>query len=172
METGTRLVRPSSSNQGPHLNEKMPPQVTADKSAARGNTVWLVYALLCVLWWGVWGFLSKLGSDRVSPQELQVLFTVGMIPPVVIACAKLGFKVETNPHGAAYGILNGVFSGLGMVAYYAALARGQASIIGPFTAMYPLLTVILAFILLKERINRVQAAGMVLALAAIFILSL
>jgi uncharacterized membrane protein len=67
--------------------------------------------------------------------------------------------------------LNGVFTGLGMLAYYAALARGQASIVGPFTALFPLLTVALAFAFLRERINRVQAAGMILALAAIVLLS-
>jgi EamA-like transporter family len=59
------------------------------------------------------------------------------------------------------------FTGLGMLAYYAALARGQASIVGPFTALFPLLTLALAFAFLRERINRVQAAGMIFALAAV-----
>lgn len=133
--------------------------------------LWLLYALLCIIGWGFWGFLSKLGSDQISPQQLQIIFTLGIIPPSVLAWAQLGFKVETDRRGAIYGILNGVFSGLGMLAYYAALARGQASIVGPFTALFPLLTVALAFAFLRERINRVQAAGMVLALIAIVILS-
>ena len=135
------------------------------------HSAWLLYALLCVVWWGVWGYLSKLGSDQASPQQLQVLFTIGIIPPSVLALAQLGFKVETDRRGAIYGILNGVFTGLGMLAYYAALARGQASIVGPFTALFPLLTLALAFAFLRERINRVQAAGMIFALAAIVLLS-
>lgn len=135
------------------------------------HSAWLFYALLCVVWWGVWGFLSKLGSDQTSPQQLQILFTIGIIPPSLLALARLGFKVETDRRGAIYGILNGVFTGLGMLAYYAALARGQASIVGPFTALFPLLTLALAFAVLRERINRVQAAGMILALAAIVLLS-
>jgi bacterial/archaeal transporter family protein len=135
------------------------------------HSAWLVYALLCVVWWGVWGFLSKLGSDQASPQQLQILFTAGIIPPSILALAQLGFKVETDRRGAFYGILNGIFSGLGMLAYYAALSRGQASIVGPFTALFPLLTLALAFAFLRERINRVQAAGMILALAAIVLLS-
>jgi transporter family protein len=143
---------------------------TAGKILSK-HGLWLLHALLCIVWWGVWGFLSKLGSDQISPQQLQILFTIGIIPPSVLAWAQLGFKVETDRRGAIYGILNGVFSGLGMLAYYAALARGKASIIGPFTALFPLLTVGLAFAFLRERINRVQAAGMILALAAIVILS-
>src|SRR5215510_1639092 len=135
------------------------------------HSAWLLYALLCVVWWGVWGFLSKLGSDQASPQQLQVLFTIGIIPPSVLAWAQLGFKVETDRRGAVYGILNGGFTGLGMLAYYAALARGQASLVGPFTALFPLLTLALAFAFLRERITRVQAAGMIFALAAIVLLS-
>ena len=110
------------------------------------HSAWLVYALLCVVWWGVWGFLSKLGSDQASPQQLQILFTAGIIPPSILALAQLGFKVETDRRGAIYGILNGIFSGLGMLAYYAALSRGQASIVGPFTALFPLLTLTLGLI--------------------------
>jgi transporter family protein len=143
---------------------------TAGKIRSK-HGLWLLHALLCIVWWGVWGFLSKLGSDQISPQQLQILFTIGIIPPSVLAWAQLGFKVETDRRGAIYGILNGVFSGLGMLAYYAALARGKASIVGPFTALFPLLTVGLAFAFLRERINRVQATGMILALAAIVILS-
>ena len=136
-----------------------------------GRGLWALYALLCIVWWGVWGFLSKLGSDQISPQQLQILFTIGIIPPSILAWAQLGFKVETDRRGAIYGIFNGIFTGLGMLAYYAALARGQASIVGPFTALFPLLTIALAFVFLRERINHIQAAGMILALAAIVLLS-
>jgi transporter family protein len=135
------------------------------------HSAWLFYALLCVAWWGVWGFLSKLGSDRISSEQLQILFTIGIIPSSLFAWAQLGFKVETDRRGMIYGILNGVFTGLGMLAYYAAMARERASIVAPFTALFPLLTVALAFAFLRERINRIQAAGMILALAAIILLS-
>ncbi len=132
---------------------------------------WLSYALLCILCWGVWAFLSKLGADQMTPMQLQVLFTIGMFPVVLIALVHLRLRVDTDFLGATYGILNGVFTGLGLLAYFAALARGKASIVSPITALFPLLTVVLAFILLKERMNRVQIAGVALALMSIFILS-
>jgi uncharacterized membrane protein len=132
---------------------------------------WLIYALLSIVWWGIWGFLSKLGSDRISPQQLQILFIIGIIPSSVVAWAQLGFKVETDRRGTIYGILNGVFTGLGMIAYYAALSHGKASVVGPFTALFPLLTAALAFAILRERINRIQVIGMIMALAAIILIS-
>ena len=132
---------------------------------------WLFYALLCILSWGVWGGLAKLGADEMTPMQMQVLFTIGMLPVVLAALIQLRWKVEADGLGATYGIMNGVFTGLGLLAYYAAMAKGKASIVGPVTALFPLLTVVLALVLLKERMNKVQAAGMFVALVSIFILS-
>ena len=132
---------------------------------------WLIYALLCILSWGAWGVFAKLGSDTMDPMQMQVLFTIGMLPLVTVALIGLRFKLETDTRGVTYGILNGVLTGLGLLAYYAAMARGKASVVGPVTALFPLLTVGLAFCLLKERMNRVQGVGMILALLSIFILS-
>ncbi len=133
--------------------------------------LWLSYAVLCILCWGVWAFLSKVVAGEMTPMQIQVLFTIGYFPVVVIALAHLRWKVDTDFLGATYGISNGVFTGLGLLAYFAALARGKASIVSPITGLFPLLTVVLAFILLRERMNRVQMAGVVLALTSIFILS-
>jgi drug/metabolite transporter (DMT)-like permease len=38
--------------------------------------------------------------------------------------------------------------------------------------LFPVLTVVLAFVLLRERLNKVQMAGMLLALASVVILSI
>jgi transporter family protein len=132
---------------------------------------WLLYAVLCILLWGLWGVFSKLASDRITPQQWQVLFTAGCLPAAALALWRLRGRVETDGRGAVYGVLNGVCSGLGGLAFYAALARGQASIVSTVTALFPLLTVILAMLILRERINRVQMGGVVLALVAIALLA-
>jgi transporter family protein len=133
---------------------------------------WLIYALLCIFWWGVFGFLAKLGADKISPQHMQILFTVGMVPLVVLAFLRSKRKVDIDKLGITYGILNGVFAGLGGLAYFAAMEKGKASVVGPVTSLFPLLTVVLAVILLKERMNPVQMAGIILALISIVILSM
>ena len=133
--------------------------------------LWLSYAFLCILCWGVWAFLSKVVAGEMTPMQIQVLFTIGIFPVLLIALVHLRWKVDTDFLGATYGILNGVFTGLGLLAYFAALARGKASIVSPITGLFPLLTVVLAFILLRERMNRVQMAGVVLALTSIVIFS-
>ncbi len=130
---------------------------------------WLRYALLCIFWWGVFGFLSKAGSAAASPSQMQILFTIGMLP--LVAAAMLRGKIDRDRRGAAYGVLIGVLAGLGGIAYFAAMEKGKASLVGPVTSLFPLLTVLLAVAFLKERINPVQVAGVVLGLTAIAILS-
>jgi uncharacterized membrane protein len=61
---------------------------------------------------------------------------------------------------------------VGTLGYYAALRVESASVVTPVTGLFPVLTVVLAFVLLRERLNRVQMAGMLLALASVVILSI
>jgi uncharacterized membrane protein len=134
--------------------------------------VWLWYALLCSFWWGLWGFLSKIGSVSANPLQMQILFTLGMLPVAVGMLLQMRWKLDRNVGGATYGILSGVATGLGTLGYYAALHQQDASVVTPITGLFPLLTVVLAFIVLRERLNKVQVGGIVLALASIVVLSI
>jgi bacterial/archaeal transporter family protein len=133
---------------------------------------WLIYALLCIFWWGIFGFLSKIGSDKLPPRQVQIWFTFGTFPLLIPTLLGSRLKVGTDKLGVTYGTLTGFLAGIGNLALFAALEDGKASIVGPVTTLYPLVSVILAVIVLKERTNRWQFIGVILAVAAIFILSL
>jgi drug/metabolite transporter (DMT)-like permease len=56
------------------------------------------------------------------------------------------------------------------VAYYAALARGErVATVVSLTALYPLVTVLLAMLLLREKLSAVQALGVIISLVAIWL---
>lgn len=133
---------------------------------------WLAPALLCIFCWGLWGFLAKVVSDSASPPQQQVLFTLGMLPLAVFMLIRLGRRLDVDRAGVVYGLLNGFFTGLGLLAFYAAMQRGKAAVVGPTTGLFPMLTVVLAFVILRERLNKVQLGGVVLAVTAIVILSI
>jgi uncharacterized membrane protein len=62
-----------------------------------------------------------------------------------------------------------LLSSFGNVAYYQAMASGgKAAAVTPLTALYPLVTIVLATILLRERLNFIQYAGAGLSLAAMY----
>jgi transporter family protein len=72
-----------------------------------------------------------------------------------------------------YAFITGVLGGTGNIAFFKALSSGgQASIVVPATSLTPLVTVILGYVFLKEKTNTLQKIGVVLALIAIYILSL
>lgn len=133
---------------------------------------WFAYSILSLCWWGVFGFLSKIGSTRVLPEQMLVLFTLGMFPPVLAAYFYSGVRIETDRLGVICGVLIGLLGGLGELAYFEALRVGKASVVGPLTSLFPLLTVLLALLFLKERISAVQTVGVLLALVSIFVLSI
>jgi len=133
---------------------------------------WLWYALLCIFWWGLWGFLSKIGSAAARPLQMQILFTLGMLPVAIGMLLQMRWKLDRNRGGVTYGVLSGVATGLGTLGYYAALREQNASVVTPVTGLFPVLTVGLAFVVLRERLNNVQIGGMVLALASIVVLSI
>ena len=134
--------------------------------------VWLWYALLCIFWWGLWGFLSKIGSATATPMQMQTLFTLGMLPVAIGMLLHMRGKVDRDAVGISYGLLSGIATGLGTLGYFAALRTQDASVVTPLTGVFPVLTVVLAFVVLRERLNKVQIGGMVLALAAIVVLSI
>jgi transporter family protein len=134
--------------------------------------IWLWYALLGVFLWGLWGFLSKIGSDAASPMQMQILFTLGMLPVALGMFIQMRGKLDRDRVGITYGLLCGVATGVGTLGYFAALRDQNASVVTPLTGVFPVLTVILAFVILRERLNKVQMGGMLLALASIVILSI
>jgi transporter family protein len=134
--------------------------------------IWLGYALLCIFWWGLWGFLSKVGSAAASPLQMQFLFTLGMFPVAVGMLLAMRGRVDRDRVGISYGVLCGIVTGLGTLGYFAALRVQDASVVTPITGVFPALTVVLAFIVLRERLNKIQVGGMLLALASIVILSI
>lgn len=130
---------------------------------------WLWLALMATFWWGVWAFLVKLSSNHLDPFQIQVLFVAGMVPLIALALARARLAVQTDRLGVFYGVLNGVLATLGMLAFNAAMAQGKASVVGPVTALFPIVTVMGSMLLLKERLNAVQGAGICFAIAAILL---
>lgn len=131
---------------------------------------WLICAIIALFWWGIFGFLGKVGSDRISPSQMQIFFTLGMIPVALVCAFRLKFRIATEKLGVGYSLLMGIIAALGSLAFFAAMKSGNASLIAPATSLYPALTVILAVVFLKEKLNKVQLIGLILALVAIVIL--
>jgi bacterial/archaeal transporter family protein len=133
---------------------------------------WLIYSLLSLISYGIWGFLGKVGADLITASQMQIFYTIGTVPVAAVCLARLRFKVAAGKRGAAYSVLMGILAALGTLAFFGAMKHGSAGLVATITALYPALTVLLAVVVLKERLNRIQIPGLILAMIAIVILSL
>lgn len=139
---------------------------------------WLFWSLATILLWGSWGLVSKIASDGVDAYSNQLLYTIGLLPLLLFVA--LGVRREApaasaSAHrhaGVAWAFLTGILGGVGNLAFFQALvAGGKASIVAPVTALFPMVTVLLAVFFLRERIGRAQWLGLLLAFVAMYLLS-
>jgi len=141
-------------------------------SSAIFKAKWFWYSTLCVLSWGAWALLSKLGSNEIPSDTMQFLFTFGALPVAVVLLVARRFKLERSPKGIFYAVANGVLSGIGGLAFFAAFRSSEnTSVVASATSLYPMITVVLAVTILRERLTWVQVLGLGFAAAAIVIFS-
>jgi len=155
----------------------VPPSPASERSSAAtlaGLPRWLAFSLLTVISWGAWGAVSKVASDGVDANTNQIFFTLGLLPLIVYVARSPRLKGSSSERRAGIGwaFLTGILGGTGNIAFFRALGvGGQASVVVPATALFPVVTVILALSFLRERLGRAQKVGLVIALAAIYLLS-
>ena len=134
---------------------------------------WFWYSILCVFCWGAWVLCSKLGSNEISASAMQFLFAFGFIPVALLILVLKPVKFEKSVKGILYSLGNCVLAGIGGLALFAAYrSGGNTSVITAATALYPLITVVLAILILRERLTWLQVVGLGFAVVAIIVFSL
>ncbi|MBI4150475.1 EamA family transporter [Candidatus Woesearchaeota archaeon] len=133
---------------------------------------WLMYSILALIVFGFWGFFPKLAGNYISPKSVMLYEVLGAIIIGMGVLFLVNFKPETHPYGILFGILTGIAATLGSLFYIFAVRYKQVSIVVTMTALYPVITILLAFLFLNESITIRQGIGMVFALIAIVLFSL
>jgi transporter family protein len=132
---------------------------------------WIVPALIAAGLWGIVGVLQKLGVNRVSASSLLAWVMVGYVIVLPLFWNR-SEVVALSPRALCLGIIAGAANGLGTWSLFEALQRGaKASVAIPLTALYPLVTTLLAVIFLHERLTVSEGTAVVLALWAAVMLS-
>lgn len=136
--------------------------------------LWLVYALFATGLWGLWGFFGKMASRMITSPNLFVVASMGCIVALILGLMlfwkSLPFRWNTINY--FYGFLSGFVLIIGLFFFYKALAHGEVTRVVIITATYPLVTLILSFLFLKEPVSFQKVLGILLALGGIFFLSI
>lgn len=129
---------------------------------------WLVYSLLALALWALWGLVGAAVGRAVSPLVVQVVSTAGLIPAAALLLLSPGVRAQRPvPRGLALAFVTGLSANLGSLSLLWALSlQGPVSLVMPLAAMYPLVTALLARVFLGERLGGIQRLGFGLAIAA------
>lgn len=134
---------------------------------------WLLNSLFSFLLWGFWGFFGKLASFSMRGESLLLFSSIGWIITFPLFYFLYRDIFHSTPLGVdvIWAILSGIAGSLGVLFFYFALARGEATRVVAITAAYPLVTAILAFIILREAFTISKIIGLFFALLGIYFLS-
>ncbi|MFZ2087079.1 MAG: EamA family transporter [Desulfobaccales bacterium] len=134
-------------------------------------STWLALSLVSLGLWGLWGLFSKVATQHLGPQGAYLLGMFGYLPVFFILLYETGGKVPFHPWGWAAALAAGMSTAFGLFFFFRALHYGAASVVVPLTSLYPVVTVLLSWVFLRETLNPRQLVGLVLAMVAVWLLS-
>jgi uncharacterized membrane protein len=132
------------------------------------SKAWLVFALVTVAFWGVWGVFAGEPASHGFPDTLiYCVWALTMIPPAVFALRRVHWRLETRGRDVLYGALIGLLGAGGQMLLFNAVKSGPAYLIFPLISLSPLVTVVMSLAILRERTTKLGAIGIVLALLSL-----
>ena len=143
---------------------------TDERAAERqvSGKPWLMYALLTTAFWGVWGAYAGLPTQHGFPETLvYVVWALTMIPPALYAWHRVGWKIQADGRSIYLGSMIGFLGAGGQMLLFHAVHVGPTYLIFPIIALSPVVTIVLSLLVLHERVSRLGALGIALALLAL-----
>ena len=123
-----------------------------------------VYALLAVVVWGFEAIIVRAAGDGVDPLVGTGIgcIAAGVVFAIyLVAMGKINSDM-LNQSGLYYGLAGITSFAIGHYFYYTAINKSGASLSASLVATYPLLTVIMAWLLFGEQITLKSGIGTLL----------
>lgn len=124
--------------------------------------MWVVFALLSAVFAALTSILAKVGIDGVNSNLATAIRTVVVLAMawgmVFLTNAQRGIQ-EISRKSWLFLILSGLATGASWLCYYKALQMGEASKVVPIDKMSVVITMILAFVFLRESVTAKSLIG-------------
>jgi uncharacterized membrane protein len=132
------------------------------------SKLWLVFAIITTVFWGVWGAFTGLPTENGFPETLvYCVWALTMIPPAIIALKLVNWKLNRDKKSILYGCLIGLLGAGGQMVLFHAVTEGPSYLIFPIISLSPMVTIVLSYTFLKERTGILGTIGIILALLAL-----
>lgn len=139
------------------------------------GSLWVVYALLSALFAALTSILAKIGINGVDSNLATAIRTVVVLVMAWGLVFMTGVQKQISNIGARFWlflVLSGIATGLSWLFYYRALQMGDASRVVPIDKSSVVISMVLAFVVLKEQLTRQSIVGGLLITAGTFVLIL
>ena len=136
---------------------------------------WIVMTALSTFFFGLNAAFIEVPEKFIHPPFPTtlgyVVWALMMACCAVFALGRVGWKIDTDRKALFYGSGVGLLGAGGQILLFAALRDGPAYIVVPIASLYPVVTVVLAILYLKESLSRIATIGIGIAFIAIVLLS-
>ncbi len=151
------------------LAAREPPAADAEERRTARTAVWL--ALLAAIGFG--SFFAGIDRAEQTADVAWVLLAARAadVALLVAAAALVRPRIPTAPRALGAIAAVGFFDLLANLLFVLAAGRGLLSVVGVLGSLYPAVTVVLARVVLHERLSRTQCAGVLLTLTGVVALA-
>uniref|UniRef100_UPI003FF0DBBD EamA family transporter n=1 Tax=Candidatus Fimivicinus sp. TaxID=3056640 RepID=UPI003FF0DBBD len=137
--------------------------------------LWVLFALLSAFFAAVTSILAKIGIEGINSNLATAIRTVVVLIMawgIVLVTGTQGQIADISRKSWIFLILSGLATGLSWLFYYKALQIGEASKVVPIDKFSVVISMVLAFIILKEKITPQTIIGGILITAGTFVMIL
>lgn len=137
--------------------------------------MWMLFAVLSAVFAALTSILAKIGIEGVNSNlatAIRTVVVVGMTWVMVFLTHAQSGLSTINRKSWIFLILSGLATGASWLCYYRALQTGEASKVVPIDKMSTVLTIILAFIFLREEFTTKSLIGCILITAGTLVMVL
>lgn len=137
--------------------------------------MWFVFALLSAIFAAATSILAKIGIEGVNSNLATAIRTIVVLAlawGIVFATGAQSGLHTLSKRSLVFLILSGLATGLSWLCYYYAIQIGEVSKVVPIDKFSIVITLVLAFVILKEPLTMKAVLGGVLITAGTFVMIL
>lgn len=139
------------------------------------NSMWIIFALLSAFFAAITSILAKIGIENINSNlatAIRTAVVLIMAWGIVFITGVQNEVANINSKSWIFLILSGIATGLSWLCYYKALQLGEASKVVPIDKFSVVITMVLAFIILKEALTLKTVLGGIFITIGTFIMIL
>ncbi|MCL2519135.1 MAG: EamA family transporter [Oscillospiraceae bacterium] len=135
--------------------------------------MWIIYALLSAVFASFTAILAKIGINNVNSNlatAIRTLVVLILSWGIVAFTGNIAGIKEITTKSWIFLCLSGIATGLSWLCYYRAIQIGEVSKVVPIDKLSLVITIVLAFLILQEKIELKTIIGGLLITAGTFVL--